>query len=176
MTFVTVGHSDHELAEFVTLLTDAGVDRLVDVRKMPGSRANPQFDEPVLATELPAAGVEYERITELGGLRKRSFDVDPDVNGAWRNRSFHNYADYALSESFALGLQRLRDGVADGRTAIMCAEAVWWRCHRRLIADHLLAAGEEVLHLMPGGRLVPATPTPDAVFGADGSVTYPATA
>ncbi|WP_309066796.1 DUF488 domain-containing protein [Microbacterium sp.] len=173
MTFLTVGHSDHALAEFVTLLTDAGVDRLVDVRKMPGSRRNPQFDDTVLSVELPDAGVQYERIAELGGLRGRAVEVDPAVNGAWRNRSFHNYADYALSGEFRAGVTALREGGKGRRTAIMCAEAVWWRCHRRIIADHLLAAGEEVLHLMPGGRVVPATPTPEATFGADGSVTYP---
>jgi len=173
VTFFTVGHSDLPLDEFIGLLTDAGTSAVCDVRKMPGSRHNPQFDEAVLARELPAAGIRYLRIPALGGLRARTRTVPAETNGLWRNRSFHNYADHALSAEFRDGLQLLR-GHRDEHPSVMCAEAVWWRCHRRIIADHLLAAGEDVTHIMPGGRLDRATLTPGAEPRPDGSVVYPA--
>lgn len=172
MTFFTIGHSEHSLEDFIGMLTDAGAALLCDVRKMPGSRRNPQFDDTVLADALPDAGIHYLRLAELGGLRRRTNDVPSETNGMWRNRSFHNYADHALSEEFRHGLDTLRkNGVA--QPAVMCAEAVWWRCHRRIIADHLLAAGEDVTHIMPGGRLDAARLTPGAVVRPDGRVVYP---
>ncbi|UWF78157.1 DUF488 domain-containing protein [Microbacterium neungamense] len=173
MPFFTIGHSDHPLDEFVRLLTDAGASAVCDVRKMPGSRRNPQFGEDVLAEALPASGIRFLRLPELGGLRSRAAGVPPDVNGLWRNRSFHNYADHALSDAFRAGLQALR-GLREENPAVMCAEAVWWRCHRRIVADHLLGAGEEVVHIMPDGRLDAARLTPGAAVGAGGVVTYPA--
>lgn len=173
VTFFTVGHSDHPLEEFIGMLAEAGASAVCDVRKMPGSRHNPQFDEAVLGRELPRAGIRYFRLPALAGLRRRTPGVPPEVNGLWRNRSFHNYADHALSDEFREGLRMLREH-GDEHPAIMCAEAVWWRCHRRIIADHLLAAGEDVAHVMPGGRLDAATLTPGAEPRADGGVVYPA--
>lgn len=171
---LTVGHSTHPIEEFLELLRDAGASRLVDVRTLPGSRHNPQFNEEELAPVLDAAGIPYVREKRLGGLRKAEGDVDPSVNGFWQNRSFHRYADYAQGAAFRAGLDRLIELAAPpALPAIMCAEAVWWRCHRRIIADFLLARGVPVAHLMPDGRLEPATLTPGARVH-EGTITYPA--
>ncbi|QDZ14522.1 DUF488 domain-containing protein [Humibacter ginsenosidimutans] len=172
-TLFTIGHSDHPLEEFLGILTSVGIEAIVDVRKLPGSRAQPQFDEDVLSAASARAGIEYRHEASLGGLRPVSKTVPPEENGYWRNRSFHNYADYALSAEFADALGRLRDEGHDRRIAVMCAEAVWWRCHRRIIADHLLASGEAVDHVMGDARLQHAVLNPGAVVGADGALTYP---
>lgn len=171
--FYTIGHSNRGLDAFIALLEGHSVDYLADIRAFPMTRANPQFNGDSMASVLAGHGIAYEHHPSLGGLRKRAKDIVPEVNGLWKNRSFHNYADYALSEPFRTGLAHL---LADGtrRTAaIMCAEAVWWRCHRRIVADWLIANGETVFHIMAGGRLSPASLTPGAVIGAGGSVTYP---
>ena len=142
---------------------------------MPRSRTNPQYNFEVLPDELGQWQVSYERIAELGGLRGRSKSVPPEVNGYWDNQSFHNYADYALSDEFGRGLEQLMAIAAGRRTAIMCAEAVWWRCHRRIIADHLLQRGRSVIHLMAQGRSEPAKLTPAAKEDG-GKLVYPAQA
>ncbi|GAA0996865.1 DUF488 domain-containing protein [Nocardiopsis tropica] len=172
--FLTVGHSDRTFEEFAALLEEAAVETVVDVRRLPGSRRNPQFDEEALSTALSALGVRYERVAELGGRRPVAGGVPPQVNGLWRNRGFHNYADHGLSAEFGAGLARLRAAGTAHRAAVMCAEAVWWRCHRRIIADHLLAHGHEVLHIMGGHRVDAARLTPGAVVRTDRVVTYPA--
>jgi uncharacterized protein (DUF488 family) len=159
---LTVGHSTHPLAEFVDVLQRAGVRMLVDVRTMPGSRTNPQFNADVLPAALANAGIGYEHIAALGGLRSRQRKVPEETNAYWENASFHNYADYAMSDAFGTGLARLRALAAEAPTAVMCAEALWWRCHRRIIADYLLATGEEVRHIMADGSVVEAHLTPAA--------------
>ena len=146
---------------------------VVDVRTVPRSRTNPQFNFDVIADALRPWQIGYRRIAELGGLRSRSKDVPPDVNGFWKNQSFHNYADYALSEKFESALEGLDRLVSERPTAIMCAEAVWWRCHRRIIADYMLMRGRPVLHLMGEGRGVPAVMTSGATE-RDGHLVYPA--
>lgn len=174
LPFFTVGHSNRSLEEFVALLREAAAERVVDVRKMPMSRANPQFNRDTLPAALAPYQISYVHSAPLGGLRGKTQGLAAEVNGFWENRSFHNYADYALSPAFHDGLERL---IAEGRIrrcAIMCSEAVWWRCHRRLIADHLLARGERVLHIMGEGRIEPARLTSGAVVRADGNVVYPA--
>jgi uncharacterized protein (DUF488 family) len=148
---------------------------VVDVRSVPRSRTNPQYNFDVLPDELQEWQVGYERIAELGGLRGRSHTVSPDVNGYWENQSFHNYADYALSDEFERGLEQLMSIAAERRTAIMCAEAVWWRCHRRIITDYLLLRGRSVIHLMGQARPDPAKMTP-AARERDGKLVYPAPA
>lgn len=173
LPFFTIGHSNRSLEEFAGLLTGTQVERIVDVRKMPMSRTNPQFNEVTLPEALAPFGVSYEHLAALGGLRGKAPDVAPAVNGFWTNQSFHNYADYALTADFREGLRDLIDEGRRRRCAIMCSEAVWWRCHRRIIADYLLAGGEEVFHIMGPGRLEPARLTSGAVVGADGSVVYP---
>lgn len=145
---------------------------MVDVRSVPRSRTNPQYNFDVLGEELCQWQIDYRRIAELGGLRGRSSAVAPEVNGSWENRSFHNYADYALSEEFGRGLDQLISIAGDRKTAIMCAEAVWWRCHRRIIADYLLLHRRSVLHLMGKGRIEPARMTP-AAKEWDGRLVYP---
>jgi len=169
----TVGHSTRTIPQFVDLLGAGPVELVVDVRTVPRSRRNPQYNEDVIGAELASYEVGYERIAKLGGLRGRSRTVAPEVNGYWENQSFHNYADYALSNQFAEGLGHLMDVASSRRCAIMCSEAVWWRCHRRIIADYLLAGGWTVLHLMGSGRVEPARLTPDARI-ADGAIFYPA--
>ncbi|MFZ5678125.1 MAG: DUF488 family protein [Pseudomonadota bacterium] len=172
--FFTIGHSTRPLDEFVGLLKQRDVTLIVDVRKMPGSRSNPQYSAPEFAQALQDFRIGYRHIAELGGLRKKSRDIDSQVNGFWTNRSFHNYADYAESTEFQSGLATLRDLGHKATCAIMCAEAPWWRCHRRIIADHLIAAGESVFHIMSPGRVEPARLTEGAEIGADGRLTYPA--
>jgi uncharacterized protein (DUF488 family) len=171
--FFTVGHSTRSVEEFVQLLREADVGLVVDVRTMPRSRRTPQFNADALPIALAGFGIDYEHIRELGGLRGRSRDVPAEVNALWQNDSFHNYADYALTDAFRAALAHLRT-LGHARTcACMCAEAVWWRCHRRIIADHLIAAGETVFHILAPSRIDPAKLTPGARLGADGSVTYP---
>jgi uncharacterized protein (DUF488 family) len=157
----------------VDLLRTGKVELVVDVRTVPRSRTNPQYNFDVIADELREWQVGYDRIAELGGLRGRSTAVPSDVNGFWENQSFHNYADYALSTEFERGLEGLLAIAAERRTAIMCAEAVWWRCHRRIIADYLLLRGREVFHLMSPARVEPARITP-AARERDGRLVYPA--
>ncbi len=169
----TIGHSTRPIPEFVELLRAGEATRVVDVRTVPRSRTNPQYNLDRLPEELAPYQVRHEYIRELGGLRGKAAGIAPEINGLWRNQSFHNYADYALTEDFRRGLDRLLELATAERCAIMCAEAVWWRCHRRIIADYLLARGLTVLHLMGSDRVEPAKLTPGAVV--DGaSVAYPA--
>lgn len=171
---LTVGHSTHPIDDFLTLLSDAGVGAVVDVRRLPGSNRYPWFNEDALEASLREHDIDYRRIEQLAGRRNVQRDVPDEINALWRNRSFHNYADYALSEEFDAGIAQLlttADGIS-GSAAVMCSEAVWWRCHRRIIADHLLARGIAVGHLMPEGRVTEATLTPGAVV-RDGEVEYP---
>jgi uncharacterized protein (DUF488 family) len=171
---LTVGHSTHPLDEFIELLSAAGAGAMVDVRRLPGSNRFPWFNEDALAASLPEHGIEYRRIERLGGRRNVQHDIPDEVNALWRNRSFHNYADYALGEEFDEGIAELRalEKAVGAPAAVMCSEAVWWRCHRRIIADHLLARDETVGHLMPDGRIAQAALTPGAVVD-DGVVRYP---
>ena len=163
--FYTIGHSTRSLDEFVQLLGASDVRLVVDVRTVPRSRRVPHFNEDTLGPALANIQIGYERLRELGGLRGRSQDVPADVNALWENDSFHNYADYALTDEFRTGLARLR-ALGHARTlAFMCAEAVWWRCHRRIIADHLLAASEAVFHILSADRVEPAKLTPGARVG-----------
>jgi uncharacterized protein (DUF488 family) len=169
----TIGHSTRSIPEFAALLRVGQVEIVVDIRSIPRSRRNPAYDFVVLADELAPFGIAYRQIAELGGLRAQSKLVPPEVNGFWINRSFHNYADHALSGEFRRGFDELVSLAAGHRIAIMCAEAVWWRCHRRIVADYLLHEGRAVLHLMGPGRAVPASMTPAAQPGR-GGIVYPA--
>jgi uncharacterized protein (DUF488 family) len=171
----TIGHSTRTIPEFVDLLRQGSVELVVDIRTIPRSRRNPQYNEDVLGAELEPYQLGYVRIAELGGLRGRSPEVPAEVNAFWENRSFHNYADYALSERYADGLEELLALSAERRCAIMCAEAVWWRCHRRIVADYLLACGRTVCHLLGTDRVEPARLTQGAV-PAGGRISYPAAA
>lgn len=171
--FFTIGHSTRDLAEFGELLGQSRVDLVVDVRSIPRSRTNPQFNADTLPEALQRLQVGYVHIAELGGLRGRSRAFPDSPNPWWRLASFRNYADYALTPPFAAGLARLRQLGEGHRPALMCAEAVWWRCHRRIIADYLIAAGEPVWHILGPGHVDAASLTPGAVVRDDGSVLYP---
>jgi len=171
--FFTIGHSTRSINEFVDLLNDSAVRLVVDVRTVPRSRTNPQYNSDVFAGSLSRSEIGYEHIATLGGLRGRKRDVLPEVNAFWKNQSFHNYADYAMSEEFQSGLTRLRALGHAAPCAIMCAEAVWWRCHRRIIADYLIAAGETVLHILGRGHIEQADITTAARLGPSGKLTYP---
>jgi uncharacterized protein (DUF488 family) len=153
----TVGHSTRDLNAFLELLMENGIKVLVDVRRYPGSRRHPQFGQDSLHHSLESAGIEYVHLEELGGHRKPRPD---SRNTAWRNDSFRGYADYMETEEFKAGIQRLLDIAKRKPTAIMCAEAVWWRCHRGLIADYLKSHGIDVWHIMNQGKceLHPYTP------------------
>jgi uncharacterized protein (DUF488 family) len=171
----TIGHSTRSIDEFVALLRAGQVDMVVDIRSVPRSRTNPQYNPDALAPALAPFQISHTRIAELGGLRKKSKDVSPETNAFWINRSFHNYADYALSDEFRAGLSELIALAGERRCAMMCAEAVWWRCHRRIVADYLLQGGHEVFHLMGEDRVDPAKMTPAAIPAVDG-LHYPAPA
>ena len=172
--FFTIGHSTRPLSEFVDLLKAAQVDLVADVRTVPRSRTNPQYNGDTLPEALARLAIGYEHIAALGGLRPRARDVSASLNAFWENQSFHNYADYALSPPFRGGLARLGALGQERRCAIMCAEAVWWRCHRRIVADYLLAEGETVFHILSAERIEPARMTPAARRRDDGSLVYAA--
>ena len=147
--------------------------RLVDVRTVPRSRTNPQYNKDVMPASLAPHGIAYEHLAGLGGLRGRKSEVPPEVNGFWDNQSFHNYADYAMtSPAFAEDFARLRTMARTERCAIMCAESVWWRCHRRIITDYLLASGRDVFHIVSSDVPEPAKITPEAI-AVDSHLEYP---
>lgn len=162
MTIYTIGHSTRTLDEFVALLKESGIETVVDIRSAPSSRRFPHFDGDALAQSLAAHRIRYEYLPELGGHRKIDKHTAPDVNAFWTNRSFHNYADYAMSGEFSDGLKRLIAIGRASRTAIMCAEAVWWRCHRRIVADYLIDAGVPVRHILGPGQIKDAEMTASA--------------
>ncbi|HET6609533.1 MAG TPA: DUF488 domain-containing protein [Rhodopila sp.] len=170
----TVGHSTRSVAELAGMLQPVGVDLVVDVRTIPRSRTNPQFNADTLPEDLSGWQIGYRHLRDLGGLRGRKKGQGPSVNTYWENASFRNYADYTAMPAFRVGLDELQ---ALGRThvcAIMCAEAVWWRCHRRIITDYLLSDGKAVCHIMGLNKLEPATLNPAAVRQRDGTLIYPA--
>jgi len=172
--FFTIGHSTRPITTFIDLLKEADVGLVVDVRTVPRSRTNPQYNADVLPSSLMESQIGYEHIATLGGLRGRTSDVPPQVNAFWENQSFHNYADYAMGARFRAGLTRLRELGHARRCAIMCAEAVWWRCHRRIIADYLMSAGEGVFHILGPHHIEEAHMTDAARLNPAGVLTYPA--
>jgi uncharacterized protein (DUF488 family) len=169
----TIGHSTRSILEFVDLLKLGSVETVIDIRAMPRSRSNPEFDFDALPETLSAWQIGYFWIEELGGRRTKSKTVPPEVNSFWTNQSFHNYADYALSNEFRHGLLRLKQLSLERRCAIMCSEALWWRCHRRLVADYLLYDRRDVFHLMDSARADVAYMT-SAARAEGASLVYPA--
>jgi uncharacterized protein (DUF488 family) len=169
MTLWTIGHSTRSIDEFLTLLQSHGIQRLVDVRTIPRSRHNPQFNTDRLAKTLKKAGLTYLHMPELGGLRKARKD---SINAGWRNASFRGYADYMQSDEFTKALQELVTASISKNTVIMCAEAVPWRCHRSLIADALAIREWTVRHIVTKTKADTHRVTPFAVV--DGHrITYP---
>jgi uncharacterized protein (DUF488 family) len=169
-TVLTIGHSNHPLDRFLALLVQHGVEALVDIRRFPGSRKHPHFHRDNLAAALPKSGVEYHWLEALGGRRHKQREESPNVG--LENRGFRNYADYMLSDEFREGVENLLEIARQKRTALMCAEGLFWQCHRRLVSDFLVANGVTVQHIMPGGELRPHKLTGGAVIEG-GRVTYP---
>lgn len=172
-TLYTIGHSTRPLDELVAMLRGHGVTRLVDIRSIPRSRTNPQFNIDALPDALAGTEITYVHLAALGGRRSKITEVAADTNAGWQREPFRNYADYAETAAFRDGLRALLAMAARETCAIMCAEAVWWRCHRRIVTDHVLAHGVPVVHLLSPTRSEPAAMTPFAVVGPGASVSYP---
>ena len=167
----TIGHSTRTIDVFVRLLEENGIKLIADVRMFPGSKRYPQFGREALTESLGKAGIRYEHFPELGGRRKAR---PISRNTAWRNASFRGYADYMETEEFRQGIERLLELASDaGGTTIMCAEAVWWRCHRALISDFLKARGLEVIHII-GSNKTELHPFTSAARIMDGELCYTA--
>jgi uncharacterized protein (DUF488 family) len=165
----TIGHSTRDIDVFISLLEANGIKLLVDVRSLPGSKRYPQFNKETLEESLKARGIRYEHFPELGGRRKSKPD---SRNTAWRNASFRGYADYMETEEFREGVERLLNlARGAGSAAIMCAEAVWWRCHRSLISDCLKARGVEVTHILDANKTEPH-PYTSAARVVNGKLNY----
>ena len=168
----TIGHSTRTTPELAALLGESAIEVVADVRAIPRSRTNPQFNLDVLPGSLKEFGIGYQHFPELGGRRHHPRGAPPSPNTFWSNASFRNYADYAATADFKVGFFRLRELAARERCAIMCSEAVWWRCHRRIISDYLLAQGIPVMHIMGPGKVDAATLTPNAAPMGDGTLVY----
>ncbi|WP_439503360.1 DUF488 domain-containing protein [Methylophaga sp.] len=173
LPFYTVGHSTRTVNEFIQLLSPADITLVVDIRSFPRSRTNPQYNEDVLPLTLAKHHIDYLHLTELGGRRSKIKAISNEANGFWKNRSFQNYADYAMTPDFQDGLEKLINLGRKECCALMCSEAVWWRCHRRIVADHLIARGERVFHLINTDKIEPARLTKGAIVQDDNLVTYP---
>ncbi len=169
MRIWTIGHSTRTIDEFISLLKENGIKLVADVRMFPGSKRYPQFGREALAKSLGESGIRYEHLPELGGRRK----ANPDSrNTAWRNASFRSYADYMETEQFQKGIESLLDVASEaGPAAIMCAEAVWWRCHRSLIADYLKVRGMEAMHVLGANKVEPH-PYTSAAQIVNGELSY----
>ena len=173
-TFYTIGHSTRSLDELSKMLQSADIELLIDVRSFPRSRTNPVFNIDTFPQALSQVGIRYQHYPDLGGRRPKQKQVDEHINNLWRVQAFHNYADYALSDTFQAALDQLIQLGEKQRLTLMCSEAVWWRCHRRIITDYLLLRGDRVEHIMGVGRLDHAKPTPGAELNSQGKVIYPA--
>lgn len=165
----TIGHSTHSLAELIALLHAHAVEQLVDVRAHPSSRRMPHFNRESLSSELPAHGIAYVHLPQLGGRRA---PLPDSQNTGWRVSGFRGYADHMRSIEFAAGLKALEGLGTRGVTAMMCAEALWWRCHRRLVSDALTVRGWNVIHVASSGSATTHRLTPFAVVEGD-ALAYP---
>jgi uncharacterized protein (DUF488 family) len=164
----TIGHSTHTIEELIELLKHYQIELLVDVRHFPGSRRLPHFNKPAMQAALLEAGIRYEHLVELGGRRPARPDSH---NTAWRNASFRGYADYMETEPFRRGIERLLELAREAPTAIMCSEAVWWRCHRSMVADYLKAMGVRVFHIL-SLKTAQEHPYTSAARIVDGKLSY----
>ena len=167
-TVWTIGHSTHTLEEFIAMLHPFKIDIVVDIRSYPGSRKFPQFNKEALEISLPENKINYIHLKKLGGRRK----VNPESkNTSWRHAAFRGYADYMVTDSFAEGIKELTEIAQQKRTAYMCSEAVWWRCHRSMVSDYLKAEGWDVQHIMGVGKATEHPYTQPARV-VDGKLTY----
>jgi uncharacterized protein (DUF488 family) len=166
---LTIGHSNHSLDRFLSLLAQHEVEALADIRRFPGSSKHPHFHRDNLAVVLPKSGVEYHWLEALGGRRPKQRGESPNLG--LENQGFRNYADYMLTDEFREGAEQLLEVARRERTATMCAEGLFWRCHRRLVSDFLIANGLTVQHIMPTGELRPHK-LPTGAVVENGRVTY----
>lgn len=172
-TIYTIGHSTHSVNDFISILQSFDIKTLVDIRRFPGSRKYPGFNKEPLAEELQKAGINYIHLEGLGGRRKVQMN---SKNNRWRNESFRGYADYMETDEFGKAITELEAIALKQRTVYMCAEAVWWRCHRSMVSDYLKAKGWIVLHIMAKGKTEehpytsPARVVGDRVFYFDGDL------
>ena len=173
MTVFTIGHSTRPLVEFLALLDAHGVKQIADIRSVPRSRRHPHFSIDALEASLSQAGVTYRHFRDLGGLRKPKPD---SRNLGWRHEGFRGYADYLETAQFDRALAELMVFAATAPTATMCAEAVWWRCHRQIVADVLVARGVDVRHITSSAAAAPHALTDFARVAGDGRITYPGVA
>jgi uncharacterized protein (DUF488 family) len=169
MKLWTLGHSNRGWDEFLGLLQAHGIEALADVRRFPSSRKHPHFNGAHMARALAQAGIEYLPLPELGGRRRPRVD---SLNTAWRNASFRGYADYMETDEFKAGIERLLQLAKGKRTAVMCAEAVWWQCHRALISDYLQSRGIEIFHIVSAGSVAAKHPYTSAATLIDGRLSY----
>lgn len=153
MEFFTIGHSNHTLEHFLDLLGEHNIALLADIRRFPGSKKFPHFKREALEAAVEAKRIEYRWLERLGGRRSKAGTDSPSPNEGLRNQSFRNYADYMLTETFQSAFDELVDLAEAKRTAIMCSESVFWRCHRRLVSDFALGSGATVKHIFPDGRV-----------------------
>jgi len=167
-TIYTIGHSTHSLAEFLDMLQSFDIKTLADIRSLPGSRKFPQFNKENLEISLVEAGIKYLHLADLGGRRKVKKD---SKNNRWHKDAFKGYADYMETEAFEKGIEKLEKIALEKATAFMCSEAVWWRCHRSMVADYLKAKGWTVLHIMAKGKVQEHPYTSPARI-VDGKVLY----
>jgi uncharacterized protein (DUF488 family) len=167
-TLWTIGHSNRALEQFLELLASQRIQTLADVRRFPGSRRLPHFNQENLSQSLAGAGIEYVHFPELGGRRKA---LPNSPNNAWRNEAFRAYADFMMTPEFRAGIDRLLQVAQQKRTAIMCAEALWWQCHRSLVADYLKATGHDVIHILTPKK-TEAHPFTSAARIVDGKLSY----
>jgi len=173
VTVFTIGHSNHPIRTFIELLKQHDVESVVDIRRFPASRKFPHFNREQLQASLNAGGIDYHWFEALGGRRNRGKDDPPSPNLGFRNVSFRNYADYMLTANFQQAVEKLLQIAEAARTTIMCADAMFWQCHRRLVSDYLVAlSGVTVQHLFPNGDVKPHTLTKDAKVSGS-TVTYP---
>jgi uncharacterized protein (DUF488 family) len=170
LSILTIGHSNHVLDRYLRLLSQHQIETLVDIRRFPSSRKYPYFNRDELAAALTEHGIHYHWFEPLGGRRRKQHEDSPNVG--LENPSFRNYADYMMTSSFRDAIDKLLDVAKEKRTAIMCAEGLYWQCHRRLVSDFLVANGVTVEHIMPNGQLKPHELTRGAVIGAE-CVSYP---
>ena len=181
MNVWTIGHSSHSLEDFVNLLLQHEIEVLADIRRFPSSRTFPYFNRDNLSQSLAASEIAYCWLEGLGGRRPKIASASPSPNEGWRNKSFRNYADYMMTPAFRAAFFELAEIADEQRTAIMCSESVFWRCHRRLVSDYVIACGGSVQHIFPGGQAKPHSLTDAAVVversdgepNDQGKVVYP---
>lgn len=172
--FFTIGHSTRPINEFIAILINENINCVVDIRSIPGSNKNPQYNKETLADVLKLNKINYKHIANLGGLRKKTANISSDFNAFWQNKSFHNYADYAAYDNrFQDGLDELIKLGYKYRCAIMCAEVLWWRCHRRIVTDYLLLANKKVYHIIDSNNIREAVMTSEGCITNSKTITYP---